>query len=69
MRKNIRKKKNKKKYNKRAHSAESPYGDIKHNKKYRIFMRRGLKKVKTEVSLVFMLHNIKKIGKSMYNSC
>lgn len=62
-------KKNKEKYTMRAHSAESPYGDIKHNKKYRIFMRRGLEKVKTEVSLIFMLHNILKIGKRIYDDC
>lgn len=51
-------------YKKRAHSAESPTGQIKHNLKYRIFMRRGREKVNMEMGLLCMLHNILKIGKN-----
>lgn len=63
MRERLKKKKNKTKYKKRSHSAESPYGQIKHNLKFRIFMRRGYEKIKMECSLLFSLHNILKIGK------
>jgi len=66
MRKELRKKSNRKIYAKRAHSAESPFGHIKHNLKYRIFMRRGRDKIKMECSLLFMLHNILKIGHLVY---
>jgi len=52
---------NKELYKLRAHAIESPFGQIKHNLKYRIFMRRGREKVKMEISLLCMLHNIKKI--------
>lgn len=65
MRKKFDNQKNQEKYKKRAHSAESPYGDIKHNKKFRIFHRRGLEKVKMETVLVLMLHNMMKIGKQL----
>jgi transposase len=66
MRKELRKKANRKIYAKRAHSAESPFGQIKHNLRYRIFMRRGNEKIKMECSLLFMLHNILKIGQRLY---
>jgi transposase len=66
MREKLKKKRNKKKYVKRAHSAESPFGQIKHNLKFRIFMRRGIEKIKMECALLFSLHNILKIGKSEY---
>jgi len=62
MRKELRKAKNKKIYNKRAHMAESPFGQIKHNLKFRMFMRRGKEKVGMEFSLLCMLHNILKIS-------
>jgi hypothetical protein len=62
MRKKLTSKKQKRRYGKRAHSAESPYAQIKHNLKYRIFMRRGKGKVTMEIALLFMLHNIMKIG-------
>lgn len=51
-------------YKKRAHASETIYGQFKHNLKYRIFMRRGYKKVSMEMGLLCMLHNILKIGKS-----
>jgi transposase len=53
---------NKKIYKLRAHAIESPFGQIKHNLKYRIVMRRGRKKVLMELSLLGMLHNILKLG-------
>lgn len=66
MRKELKKKRNEKIYNQRAPIVESPYGQIKHNLKYRIFMRRGEMKIKMEAALLFMLHNILKIGKLSY---
>jgi transposase len=44
-------------YNLRAHSAESPFGHIKANLKFRTVMRRGYEKVRMEMALLFMLHN------------
>jgi len=49
-------------YNKRAHAAESPYGQVKWNLKFRAVMRRGREKVRMEAALLFMLHNIMKLG-------
>lgn len=66
MRDELRKKRNAKKYLKRAHCAESPFGQVKHNLKFRIFMRRRLEKIKMECALLFSLHNILKIGKVEY---
>lgn len=62
MRKSLKKKKNKERYGMRAHTVESTYGQVKHNLKYRIFMRRGKAKVLMETALLCMLHNIMKIG-------
>jgi transposase len=53
-------------YKKRAHSAESPFGQIKHNLKYRIFQRRTAGKIMLECAMLFMLHNILKIGEKCY---
>lgn len=66
MRENLLKEENKELYKKRAHSAESPTGHIKHNLKFKTLMRRGIEKVKMEVSLLLMLHNILKIGKKIF---
>lgn len=49
-------------YNKRAHAAESPFGHIKRNLKFTYLMRRGIEKVRMEMSMLFMLHNILKVG-------
>ena len=49
-------------YNKWAHAAESPYGNIKWNLKFRAVMRRGREKVLMEVALLFMQHNLLKLG-------
>ena len=51
-----------KKYKKRAHAAESPYGHAKRNLKFIYVMRRGIKKVRMELALLFMLHNIMKVA-------
>lgn len=53
---------NKELYKLRSHSAESPFGNIKHNLKFRIFMRRTVERVKIEVGLLRILHNILKIS-------
>lgn len=45
----------------RGHEIESCFGDFKHNMGFRRFHLRGLKKVKTEVTVVAMAHNIRKI--------
>jgi len=61
MQEKLQEEKNKELYNQRAHACESPYGQIKHNLKYRIMMRRGIVKAKMEMSLLFMLHNMMRI--------
>lgn len=45
----------------RSIEIESCFGDIKHNMGFRRFHLRGLEKVKTEITLVAMAHNIRKI--------
>ncbi len=47
---------------KRSIEIESCFGDIKHNMGFRRFHLRGLKKVKTEFTLVAMAHNLRKIS-------
>lgn len=49
-------------YKKRAYVAEAPYGNVKHNLNFRHFMRRGIINVTMECALLFMLHNIIKLG-------
>ena len=41
---------------------------MKHNKKFRGFMRRGIAKVSMECSLIFMLHNILKLSEVLLKS-
>ena len=67
MRNNLKKEENKKIYKKRAHCSECPTGHLKQNIKFKTVMRRGLDKIKMEMNLVFMLHNILKIGKKRYS--
>ena len=55
------KKKGRIEYKKRMHTAEPPFGNIKHNMGYRYFLLRGLHKVKGEFNLMCIAHNIKKI--------
>lgn len=45
----------------RSIEIESCFGDIKHNMNFRRFHVRGLKKVKTEITLVAMAHNLRKL--------
>jgi hypothetical protein len=45
----------------RSIEIESCFGDIKHNMGLRRLRLRGLKKVKTEIAIVAMAHNIRKI--------
>jgi hypothetical protein len=40
---------------------ESCFGDIKHNMNFRRFHLRGKQKVKTEIGLVTMAHNLRKV--------
>lgn len=56
-------KKGEKEYKKRMHTAEPPFGNIKHNLGYRYFLLRGLEKVQGEFNLMCIGHNINK----MYN--
>lgn len=61
---NLRKlltKKGEKEYKKRMHTAEPPFGNIKHNLGYRYFLLRGLEKVQGEFNLMCIGHNINKI--------
>jgi IS5 family transposase len=62
MREKLRKKRAQRRYNKRAHAAESPFGQVKGNLKFRALMRRGVEKVKMEVALLFMLHNMMRMA-------
>ena len=61
MRTKLDKKRSQGRYNKRAHSAESPFGNLKWNLKFRAVMRRGTRKVRMEAALLFMLHNFMKM--------
>jgi transposase len=49
----------------RGHEIESCFGDFKHNMGFRRFHLRGLKKVKTEITVVAMAHNLRKIHLSV----
>jgi len=49
-------------YNLRKQTVEIAFGDIKHNKKFREFVLRGIKKVKTEWDLVCIASNLVKIN-------
>lgn len=66
MRDNLLQEKYKEVYKMRAHSAECPTGHIKQNLKFKTVLRRGIEKIKMEMSLLFSLHNILKIGKVKY---
>jgi transposase len=62
MRDKLEKKRSRRRYNKRAHAAESPFGNVKWNRKFRAVMRRGIEKVRMEAALLFMLHNMMKMA-------
>lgn len=46
----------------RSIEIESCFGDIKHNMGFRRFNLRGINKVKTEINLIAMAHNLRKIN-------
>ena len=51
----------KKKYQKRMHTVEPVFGNLKFNLGFRQFLLRGLNKVKGEFNLMCIAHNIRKI--------
>jgi len=69
MRVELAKPENKNLYKLRAHAAESPFGNIKHNLKYRILLRRTAERVKIEIGLLCILHNFFKIGNYRAELC
>ncbi|SFW69952.1 Transposase DDE domain-containing protein, partial [Sinomicrobium oceani] len=46
----------------RCWEVEAVFGNIKQNMGFKRFMLRGLDKVETEIGLVAMAHNLKKVG-------
>jgi transposase len=52
----------KKKYNQRAHAAETPFGHFKKNLGFRQFLCRGQPRVSTEFKLLCIGYNIRKIA-------
>ncbi|MFH1896765.1 MAG: transposase [Candidatus Desantisbacteria bacterium] len=52
-----------KKYQKRMHTVEPVYGNIKYNSGFRQFLLRGIEKVQGEFNLMCIVHNLKKIWK------
>jgi len=55
-------------YAKRKIIVEPPFGNIKHNLKFREFLLRGLKKVSAEFTLIAIAHNILKIARFIRRS-
>jgi len=51
-----------KEYQKRMHTVEPVFGNIKFNLGFRQFLLRNIAKVKGEFSLMCIAHNLKKIG-------
>ncbi len=50
-------------YSRRKIIIEPPFGNIKHNLRFREFLLRGLRKVKAEFALIAIIHNILKIAR------
>jgi hypothetical protein len=48
-------------YATRSHTVEPVLGDVKENRGYRRFMRRGLAAADSEAGLIFAVHNLLKI--------
>ncbi len=61
MKKKMEKPESKKVYNLRKITVEPVYGNLKQNLGFREFLLRGLKKVKIEMNLVCIAHNLQKI--------
>lgn len=49
----------------RCWDVEAVFGNIKHNMNFKRFMLRGLKKVETEIGLIAIAHNLKKMSLQM----
>ena len=49
-------------WKRRGFEVETPFGDFKHNRKFRRFLLRGLKKVEIEACLHVVAYNIKKLA-------
>ena len=47
----------------RCYDVEPVFAEIKHNKKFKRFMLRGVEKVEIEVGLLAIAHNLKKMAK------
>lgn len=47
---------------KRAYDVEPVFANIKHNKKFKRFNLRGIKKVEIETGLIALAHNLKKMA-------
>ena len=45
----------------RCWDVEAVFGNIKHNMNFKRFMLRGIEKVETEIGLIAMAHNLKKL--------
>jgi len=48
-------------YATRSHTVEPVFGDIKENRGFRRFMRRGLTAANSEAHLIFCVHNVAKL--------
>lgn len=68
MRARLERVENRSRYTKRAHAAEAPYGHAKRNLKFTHVIRRGIEKVRMEMALLFMLHNIMKVAPVLIGS-
>ncbi len=55
----------KEEYKKRKETVEWPFGNIKHNLKFRQFLTRGIEKVRIEFNLVCIAHNLRVMWSKM----
>ena len=70
MRDKMKTEKGKKVYSLRKITVEPVYGNIKQNLGFREFLLRGLEKVKIEMNLACIAHNLQKIWRlSQANAC
>jgi transposase len=61
----MRSEEGKEEYKKRKETVEWPFGNIKHNLKFREFLTRGIESVKIEHNLVCTAHNLKVLWAKM----
>jgi len=64
----MRSEEGKEEYSKRKETVEWPFGNIKHNLKFREFLTRGIESVKTEHNLVCTAHNLKVIWGKLWRN-